>query len=180
MNSYLTRFRESLADLKIITANLIVLIKATFFGVLSAEIWLFSTTFADKINQWVFVKNHGYEVLTICAFSLILLVTYLLIRGVFTDVKKIIKSGRLDIFAAFCFGTWLSVTWGGFLSAWDSRIIELLNIKELLTIVAGPFLLGILVIVKSVFGKEKEVESSFVVDLELEERKDDLLNFTEK
>lgn len=180
MNDYLTRFRESLADLKIITANLVVLIKTAFLGILSAEIWLFSTSFADKINKWGFSNNYEYETLIACAFLLALLASYLLIRGVFTDAKKIIKSGRFDILVAFCFGVWLSIIWGGFLSVWDSKIIASLNINELMTIVAGPFLLGILVIVRSVFREGKEVESSFVVDLELEERKDDLLNFSDK
>jgi len=180
MSNSLAKLRDSLADLRIITAKIVVLFKTALFGVLSAEIWLFSITFADKINNWVFVKNYEFGAFVIYALCLILLVVFLLIRGVFTYAKKIIRSRRIDIFVAFCFGVWLSVTWGGFLSALDSRIVTSLSIRELLTIATGLFILGILIIVNPVFGRKEEVESSFVVDLELDERKDDLLNFADK
>lgn len=180
MNNYVTKIRESLVDLRIITASLVVFIKTALFGVLSAEIWFFSTTLTVQVNNWVLVKNYENEALIICLLCLILLVTYLVIRGVLTDAKKIIKSRRIDILIAFGFGIWLSFAWGSFLSGWYSALITSLNIKQILTIISAPFVLGILVIAKSIFWKEKETESSFVVDLELEERKDDLLNFTEK
>ena len=180
MSNYVTKFRESLTDLRIITANLSVFIKAIFLGFLSTEIWFFSTTIANQINDWVLTKNYENGALVICLIYLILLVAYLLIRGAFTDIKKIIRSWRIDILVAFCFGIWLSVAWGGFLLGWYSTLIISLNIEQLLTIISTPFVLGILVIVKSTFWNKKETESSFVVDLELEERKDDLLNFTEK
>ncbi len=180
INTYLRKFRESLADLRIITANLVVLIKATFFGVLSTEVWFFSTALAGQVNNWILAKNYENEALIICLLSLIHLIFYLVIRGVFTDTKKIIKSWRIDILAAFCFGVWLSVAWGGFLSGWYSALIISLNIKQILTIISTPFIFSILVIARSILWKKKEAESSFVVDLELEERKDDLLNFTEK
>ena len=180
MNNYATKIRESLADIRIITANLVVLIKTVFFGVLSAEIWFFSTTLTVQVNNWILAKNYENEALIICLLCLILLATYLVIRGVFTDAKKIIKSRRIDILVAFIFGVWLSFVWDSFLSGWYSALAISLNIKQILTIISTPFILGILVIARSIFWKEKEAESSFVVDLELEERKDDLLNVTEK
>ncbi len=180
IKKHITRSKELLSDFQIITANLVVLIKITFIGVLSAEIWRFSSTVSGKINKWIYVGNYEYQAVAFCFAAILFLIIYLLARGFFSDLKKIVKSWRVDVLVSFCFGIWLSLAWGGFLSASDSNIVSFLDIKQILTIISGPFILGILVMYRQLLWKDKERDSFFVVDAELEGRENDLLNFAEK
>ncbi|MFA6407275.1 MAG: P-loop NTPase fold protein [Candidatus Paceibacterota bacterium] len=176
------KLKESLSDFRIVTANLVMLTKTAFLGVLTAEIWHISILLSDKINQWVILNNYESKALLFSILGIILLIVYLLARGIFSDLKKILRSGRIDVLAALGFGIWLSIAWGGFLSTWDVRIVSSLNITQALTIVSGPFILGVLVMLRQLvlILKEKQTASSFVVDKELEKKEADLLNFSEK
>lgn len=180
IEKYLARFKDALADLRVITANISVLIKALFLGVLGAEIWHLSLVAAAKINEWVFSGNYEYFAIIICIGGAIVLALYLLARDVPTDLRKIMASGRLDILTVLCFGVWLSVVWSGFFASWYIEWITSLSITQLLTIVSSPFVLGLLVVARSIAWREKEADSSFVVDLELNEKEGDLLNFSDK
>lgn len=177
-----TKFKESLSDFRIITANLVMLFKMVFLGILTAEIWLFSRLLANKISTWVVFKNCENWALGFSVVGIILLITYLLTRGIFHDIKNILKSKRIDVFIALAFGIWLSVIWGGFLLIWDTRIVSFLSIAQILTVISGPFILGILVILRQfiLILREKETDSSFIADRELDKKEADLLNFSEK
>jgi len=176
------KFKESLSDFRIITANLVMLIKTTFLGILSAEIWHLSFLISDKVNKWIFINDYESIAIRLCIVGIILLFIYLLARGVFPEIKRIFRSGRIDVLVAFGFGIWLSVAWGGFLSIWDTRIVSSLDITQALTIIFGPFILGVLVMLRQLvlIWNEKKIDSSFVVDKELEKKEADLLNFSEK
>ncbi|MFA6164187.1 MAG: hypothetical protein WC685_12245, partial [Methylobacter sp.] len=178
----ITKFKESLSDFRIITANLMMLIKTAFLGILSAEIWHLSIAISNKVSEWIFINNHENVAIKLCIVGVILLLTYLLARGIFSDARKIIRSGRIDVLAAFAFGTWLSIAWGGFLSVWDARILSSLNITQTLTIISGPFILGVLVMVRQLIliWSEKKRTSSFITDKELDKKEADLLNFSGK
>jgi hypothetical protein len=177
-----TGFKESLSDFRIITANLVMLIKITFLGVLSAEIWHLSIAISDKVNKWILINNYESTAVKLCVVGVILLFIYLSARGIFSDIKKTVRSGRIDVLTAFGFGIWLSVAWGGFLSVWDARIVSSLNISQTLTIISGPFILGVLVMLRQLILilDEKKRDSSFIVDKELEKKETDLLNFAGK
>ncbi len=173
---------ETLSDFRIITANLVMLIKTAFLGILSAEVWHLSLLLSDKLNKWIEVSNYESAAITLSLFGVALLILYLLARGIFSDIKKIAKSGRIDVVVAFVFGILLSVVWGGFLSNWDIKIVSSLNILQILTLISAPFILGILVMLRQLvlIWNEKKNDSSFVVDKELENKDSDLLNFSEK
>ncbi|MDO8569524.1 MAG: P-loop NTPase fold protein [bacterium] len=182
IRKHIARFKESLSDFRIITANLVMLIKTTFLGILSAEMWGVSLALSDKVNKWIFLNDYESVALKLCIVGIILLFIYLLARGIFSDTKKIIKSGRIDVLTAFIFGIWLSVACGGFFSVWATRIISSLNITQTLTIVSGPFILGVLVMLRQlilIWG-EKKRDSSFIADKELDKKEADLLNFSGK
>lgn len=178
----ITKFKESLSDFRIITANLTMLIKTAFLGILSAEIWHLSVAVSNKVNGWIFINNYENVAIKLCVVGVILLFTYLLARGIFSDARKIIRSGRIDVLASFAFGTWLSIAWGGFLSVWDTRILSSLNITQTLTIISGPFILGVLVMARQLIliWSEKKRTSSFIADKELNKKEADLLNFSGK
>lgn len=182
LRSPLLKFKESLSDFRIITANLLMLAKVSFLGILIAEIIHLSFLLSDKLNKWITV--HNYETITIilCLIGAIFLIAYLLARGIFSDIRKIIKSGRLDVLVALGLGIWVSLAWGGFLSIWSARLISLLSITQILTIISIPFILGILVLIRQLVLvlKEKKINSLFVVDKELEKKDADLLNFSDK
>lgn len=177
---HITKFKESFSDFRIITANLVVLIKTTFLGVLSAEIWYFSLAIAQKLNGWISTNDYEYKAVAVCVVGILFLLAYLSARGVFADSKKMIRSHRIDVLFVFCFGIWLSIAWGGFLSTWVSKIVPLLSVTQILTILSGPFILGILVMGRQLFWKDKKTDSSLVSDTEIKSRANDLLNFTEK
>lgn len=180
MKAQFTYLQEALADIKVTTANLVVLIKTTFFGVLAAEVLYFAFLLAARVNTWIFIRGYEREALTLCLVGAILLGFFLYCRGVFTESVKFLKSGRIDIVIATGFGVWLSIAWGGFLSHWSSQFVELLTLPQLFTLMAGPYLLGALVIVRWFLWSPNKNESAFVVDLELQDQKDDLLNFSER
>lgn len=176
------KFKESLSDFRIITANLVMLAKVTFLGILIAEIVRLSFLFSDKISKWISVYNYESAAVIFCLIGAILLITYLLARGIFSDVRKVIKSGRLDVLVALGLGIWISQVWGGFLFTWDMWLTSSLSITQIITIVSIPFILGILVLIRQLVLvlKEKKTNSLFVVDKELEKKEADLLNFSDK
>lgn len=178
----ITKFKDSLSDFRIITANLVMLFKMVFLGVLIAEIWLFSSLLANKVGAWIVVGNYENWAFSFFIIGIILLVAYLLTRGVFHDINNIFKSKRIDVFVALAFGIWLSVLWGGFLLIWDTQIVSSLSVAQILAIISGPFILGILVMIRQLvlILREKETNSSFIVDKELDKKEADLLNFSEK
>jgi len=182
LRKHIARFKEPISDFRIITANLVMLIKTTFLGVLSAEIWHLSLAVSDKVNKWISINDYESVAIKLCVGGIVLLLVYLLARGIFSNIQKIIKSGRIDVLAAFVFGTRLSIAWGGFLSVWNTRIVSSLNITQALTIISGPFILGVLVMLRQlilIWG-EKKTDSSFVADKELDKKEADLLNFSGK
>ncbi|MEK7554440.1 MAG: P-loop NTPase fold protein [Patescibacteria group bacterium] len=179
MEKYFTRLKESLTDLRITTANLTVLIRTIFFGVLATEICRISILTTGKIIP-LDLENHRYKILVIYVVGFLILTFYLLARDFYANFKKILKSGRLDILIAFSFGIWLSIVWSSHFSGWYINTIAALDTVQLLTIISTPFILGFLVLTRSGIWKRDQIESSLVVDLELEEKNDDLLNFAEK
>ena len=180
IKGHTARFKELLSDFRIITANLVVLIKTTFLGILSAEVWGFSLTVSHKINGWISANDYEYRAMAVCVVGALFLFAYLLARGVLSDSKKIVRSYRIDVLIVFCFGLWLSVVWGGFLSTWVSKIVSSVSITQILTILSGPFILGILVMGRQLLWKDTKTDSSLVADAELKSRENDLLHFTEK
>jgi len=177
---WLKRFKDFLDDIKIITASLSVLIKTIFLGVLTAEVWRLSTIASVKINHWINLGNHETVTFWVSGFSFLLLVAYALARGIYQDLKKVLISCRIDVLAALLFGIWLTVVWGDFFSKWYTQLVSSLNLLQLLTILAAPFLLALLVVGRALFSKDKTGESAFAVDVELENPADDLLNLTEQ
>jgi hypothetical protein len=175
----LKSFKEAFADFRIITANLVALINATFWGVVIAEVWRFSRIYALVLNKGINIHNWETYSIELSILACILLIIYLILRGSVDDLKKILRSGRLDIAITFLFGVWLSVSWGGFLVDWSRKFIDDFTFEQLLVISATPFALALLVIIRSVI-KTKKIDSSLVVDLELEDPEDDLLGFSEK
>lgn len=179
---HVTSFKESLSDFRIVTANLVMLIKVAFLGVLIAEISYFSFLISIKISKWAALYNYEYWAIAICIAGGVLLVGYLLARGIFFDIKRIFRSGRFDVLVILGLGIWISLTWGGFLSKLSERIVLSLNIEQILTIISSPFILGVIVMLRQfvLALKEKRTDSSFVVDKELDKKEADLLNFSEK
>lgn len=182
MSMKYNKFKKSLSDFRIITANLAMLSKVTFLGILIAEIVHLSFLFSDEISKWIYIHNYESAAVMFCIIGAILLIIYLLARGIFSDVRKIIKSGRFDVLVALSLGIWVSQAWGGFLSMWNAWLISSLNITQILTIVSIPFISGILVLIRQLvlILKEKKINSLFVIDKELETKEADLLNFSDK
>ncbi|MBI4232594.1 P-loop ATPase [Candidatus Peregrinibacteria bacterium] len=180
LDKHTIRFKEYLSDFRIITANLLVLIKTAILGILSAEIWGFSLAIAHKLNGWIFLNDYEHIAIVVCVVCTLFLLAYLLTRGAFVDSKKIIRSYRIDILIIFCFGIWISIAWSGFLSIWISKIVSSANITQILTIFSAPFIIGILVMERLLLWKDKKNDSLLVTDIELKSRDGDLLNFTGK
>ncbi len=180
IQKYHARLKEVFTDLRVITANLSVLIKAVFLGILVAEIWRLSLVAAGKANGWIFSNNYESWAIGICIAGIAILVSYLIARDVPADFKKIVASGRIDVFIAISLGAWLSVAWSGFFSDWYTAFVASSSIPQLLTIISGPFILAVLIVARSVVRREKKVDSSFIVDLELNDKEKDLLGFGDK
>ncbi len=151
-----------------------------FFGVLFTEIAYFSLVIAEQLNKALLSFGHERWIVSIGAIGLIMTVAYMLARGVLNDLIKIFKSYRVDVLIALCFGIWIDVAWGGFLSGWYEVLVVVFTFQQLLVIILAPFVIATLVIFRSVSLSKKEPDSSFLPDKELEERKNDLLNLTEK
>jgi len=112
-------------------------------------------------------------------FGLIVTLLYLWKREIYSDLKKLIRSYRFDVFIPFCLGVWLSISWGGFLFNWYEELIIGFNFQQLITIIITPFIIAISIFLGSVSRQNKHADSSFLSDKELEENEEDLLRFTE-
>ena len=176
----LLKIKRYFADFRVITVNLTVLIRTVFLGILIAEVVFFSGVISEKVNKLIVGIGYEWYVVTLGLLGILVIIGYLFARGFLADIKRILKSGRLDLFIALCFGIWIDVAWKGFLVNWYSSFVYSLTSQQVFVIISAPFVLGLLVIFRSIFWKAKQFESTFIADKELEERKDDLLNFTEK
>lgn len=167
-------------DFRVVTINILVLIKAIILGVLFAEIILFSITVTDAINKFVFSINNEKIIVSIAIVGILMVVIYSITRDIVADAKRILKSRRFDLLVALCFGVWISIGWGGFLYNWYSTFVNSLTGEQLLILIVTPFLLGASIFFGSIFTKTKHTQSAFIEDKELETSDDDMLNFTEK
>ena len=114
MNTNFTQVKEALADVRIVTANIIVLLKTVFLGVLLYELFHFSLTFASKINAWTKSEELWYWAIGVGLFCLLILIAYLYFRGIFGYLTMVAVSRRIDLLAALLFGVWVNYIWGGF------------------------------------------------------------------
>jgi len=177
----MNKYFKKILNFRIVGTSPYVLIKTIFLGIIFTETWFFSQFVAQCMSNDILANNYEYYVFAIEIIYIILLVIYLSARDFFTDVVKIIKSKRIDILIALCLGIWIDIIWGSFLFGWYKNKILLLNFQQLLTLVFIPFILGLILIGKSIFLKKKtNIDSVFVSDLEVKTKKDDLLDFTEK
>jgi hypothetical protein len=175
----LKSINDYFADFRIVTSNLIVLLKAVFIGILLAEVWHFSFLFSRVLLEQITSSNFEYYAIVAGIFGLLFTIFYLIARGVIRDTFKLIKSYRFDLFVALGLGVWINVAWSGFLKDFYEYFLNL-SFQQNLIIVTTPFVVGLLVISRSFSKSNKDIDSSFVQDKEITARKDDLLNLAEK
>jgi len=168
---------------KINIANLSTLIKAGFFGILSAEAWYFSQGIAANLNNFIKVFDTENIALIISIISLLIVGLYLFIRGFYLDFVKIFSSDRWDIFIAVVFGILFDMSFGGFGTKFYSRLVSILTFKQLILLISTPIIFGALLIfraiqIKFTQGKNKDLPF-FINDMEKKSTGDDLLDFAE-
>ena len=166
------------------TANLITLIKAGVFGILSAESVYLSKIIAFRVNEYITAGNHEYIVLALCMVGLLLAISYLIGRDFFSDVGRIFRSWRFDIFVTFSFGILVSFSFNGIGNGAYVKIVSLLSTQQLLVLVALPFVffcsLTIRVAQALLQNRKKKEDPYFISDVEKKTKKDDLLGFSEE
>ncbi len=180
MFNKLSKIKSYFDDIKVITVNLLVLIRTVFLGVVISEVILFSLLISQKVNKIVGGTGFEWGAIIIALLGIVAVMSYLAARDFYDDGKKILKSHRFDLLVALCFGIWTDVAWGGFLLKWYSIFVQSLSAQQVFIIILAPFTLGLLVIFRSVYWKTEQSESTFIPDKELEKVEDDLLNFTDK
>lgn len=155
------------------------MIKTIFTGILLTEVWYFSLEFASNITSQIVPLNYENYAIFIGIVGLILVLFYLFIRGFLSDLRKIVRSLRFDVFFALLLGITFSVTWGGLLINLYKEVLDFSLIQNLI-ILGSPFFIYLLVILKSISGIVEKPNSGFLLDREISNRKDDLLNLSEK
>ncbi|MFA6897063.1 MAG: P-loop NTPase fold protein [Patescibacteria group bacterium] len=176
----LTKDISNVLDFKVLNTSLCVLIKAIFIGAVFYEIASFSLIYAQSLSKYISSANYEVYSLIAVVFYLVFIAAYIYIRGFLADAKRIIKSKRTDIVVALSFGFWINFIWGGFLSEWYTKEVSSLNYLQLLTIIVFPFVLGCLILGKSIYFRKERAESALIPDIEIKDEEDDLLNSREK
>lgn len=169
---------------KITIATTTAIFKAGLIGVLSAEAWYLGLAFADKITESVIQVVHIPLILLSVLAGFVFIIIYLLSRDFFAVTKKILKSGRIDLFFAFVFGVLISVALGGIGAVFYEIILSFLSVKHLLLVASIPFTMGVLVVFRAaqLWWLDKKTERSapfFLSDVEQKSKDKDLLQFTE-
>jgi len=180
MKSHFRKIARFFSKIHITGTGLYVLIKTVFLGIVITETWIFSQVFAGVLNSYIFDGNYERMFFVFGGVYVVLLLFYLFIRGFFSYGLKILKSKRFDVLIALFLGIWIDALRGGFLTVWYTDVISSLNLVELFTVFLIPLVLGILLIGKSLSENKQDPESSFIPDIELNDTKYDLLNFTER
>ncbi|MEI6042535.1 MAG: P-loop NTPase fold protein [bacterium] len=175
-----SKFKDYFSDPGLITANLIVIIKTVFFGILFVEVFYFSQAFSLQLNNAISKFGHEGWIILGASLGIITTLFYVLIRDTVQDLCKFYRSYRFDVLTALCFGIWIDVAWGGFLYDWYKKLVISFSFQQLLILVFAPVILTAFVIFRSISWKKKETESNFLSDHELKERKNDLLNLADK
>lgn len=163
-------------------AGFISLIKAIFVGFAIAESWLFSRVVGDALIK--FFANTGRD-FSACVFRTILIVSFILIvyavvRGLHSQIGRMIKSLRLDLLVAMISGYFLSANFSQFFSEKYDYAIALVSPDELLALLFLPILIGALIIAQIVVvffksRQSKKGSSFYINDAEIETIDDDLL-----
>ncbi len=180
MNGKLETLRGNLADIKTITTDFVLVIKNVFLGILATEICTISIVATDAVNHWIDLRNYEISSFYISGVCIAILISYFFTRGIFKEFLKIAKSARFDVLIAISFGIWIYTVWNNLIPEWHTDFIRSLNAIQVLSIISFPFLAFILVTARTLFSRENKNDSSFVVDEEIKERKDDLLNFADR
>lgn len=169
---------------KISTANLTTLVKAGVFGILSAESYSLSKIVTFRLSGYITSGNHEYVALVLSAIGLLLVIAYLIGRDFFSDTLKIFKSWRLDVFATFCFGILISISFGGIGLGTYTKIVSILSIQQLLVLIGLPFVVLCSLIFRVIQAwlqnRKKKEDPFFISDVEQKTKKDDLLGFSEE
>lgn len=175
-----SKFKDYFSDSGLITANLIVIIKTVFFGILFVEVFYFSQVLSIQLNNAASKFGHEGWIIFGGSVGVIMTLFYILIRDTVQDLCKFYRSYRLDVLTALCFGIWIDVAWGGFLYSWYEKLAITFSFQQLLIIILAPIVLTAFVIFRSISWKKIENESNFISDHELKDRKNDLLNLADK
>lgn len=170
---------DGLINKKITSANVFTLIKAVFSGVLCSEAWYLGNSIGKQISSSI-EKNLGISI-TVGITLAALIFIYMLGRGFFSLLLRILKSKRYDILILFLAGIGISIM---YLSIWRSfytDAISKLN-PSLIPIFVIPFLITTLLIIRAICldGSENERNSYFLNDTPKEAGSMDLLGFTKR
>lgn len=171
-------------DKSVRIADITTLIKTLFFGILVSEAWYFSKIVAGAINSFINRFNYEETAIYVSLMCLLAVCLYLfLYRNSVQEIKKILKSNRIDIFVIFVSGILLSLSFDGIGTRKYETIVSLLKIGQLLLLTALPIVFGLALMLRAFIlytKKHKKQSSFFISDRERETRSEDLLDLSEK
>ncbi|MBX4195904.1 KAP family NTPase, partial [Candidatus Parcubacteria bacterium] len=169
---------------KITSASLSTLFKVLFLGILVGEAWFLSQALARPLNLFIDAGNHEHTAFLVVVTSVLLLGWYFHRRECWPESLRILKSYRADLLVVLILGILISYSFTGIGENAYIVAANYLSIKQLLTLLFVPHVLGTLLVLRARHLQKKSEKpqelSFFVSDLEKVEAKDDLLDFSEK
>jgi cation transport ATPase len=98
---------------KITFANVLTLFKALAVGIILFEIYRISQIIGIRLGEYIVNNNYASIAKILIVVYAIIILFYILYRGAYSDVKKIIRSKRLDVILMLLVGVSIDFIWGG-------------------------------------------------------------------
>lgn len=163
--------------------SLITHVLLLILGIGATEVWYLSRAISFPLSERIHENNVEGTALEIVSVGFILLFGYLAARGIFSRLKIILKSKRLELLVPAVFGVLISYSFNGIGGGLYSKIASSLNIFQLVLLAAIPFVIIFLFLLDVVRGyfqgnkKQDNTSSFFINDEERENPEDDQLNY---
>ena len=162
---------------KIRLAEIPVLIQAAIIGFTLSEVWFLGRAVGHRLSDYLLTNLSLVGVLISCVLSLVVCISYFLMRSGHNDFFRIVKSRRMDILILATLGSLIPISASGvgikFYQEWMGKLSEF----QLLVLTGIPVAIALTQILRSHQFRKREgpIVPFFLSDKEIEGKDGDLL-----
>ncbi|MDO8654588.1 MAG: P-loop NTPase fold protein [Undibacterium sp.] len=168
-------------------AEISVLIQTAILGFVFGEVWYLSSSIASTFNAYIESTNRQITALVICLITTVIGISYFYVRQGHLEIRRLIKSWRIDLLGIFIFGIFLSISIGGLGKEIYKEYFAKVPCFSLMLLVALPILIAFFLVLRAVTSIFFEVRKNtndnstpiFLGDRPIELKEHDLLGLNE-
>ncbi|MGU3346223.1 P-loop NTPase fold protein [Pseudomonas monsensis] len=151
-------------------------------GILSGEAWAIGKIIGILLNKHLSLLDLSISILTLSGFAALTCLLYAGSRGAILELRKLVKSIRIDLVLVYSLGFYLAYESDGFGNEFYAKHLEKLNFLQLSCVAASPLIIAWITMLKASLRliKKKKGQPYFMSDRDLLEPDEDLLEIKER